>query len=168
MQLTGGRLLETVHKAISDYNLDPGCLEFELGDGAGCLQRPKEVETLQALRKLGVGVTLDHFGTHDFSFAALDSTIVSTFVLHQSLIHDVTENEQHQRIVRAAIAMAEGLDISIAAEGVETSGQLEFLRGANCEAAQGFFISQPMESHKINALLHTESLGGKLVAPHPQ
>ncbi|MFK8052644.1 MAG: putative bifunctional diguanylate cyclase/phosphodiesterase [Woeseiaceae bacterium] len=163
MQLTGGRLISVVEKAISDYQLDPGCIEFELGDGAGSLQRPRELETIQALRKLGVGITLDHFGTHDISFAALDSTVISSFVLHQSLIQDVTENESHQRIVRAAIAMAEGLDIAISAEGVETSGQLDFLRNSNCAVAQGHFISQPMESHKINALLHTESLGGKLV-----
>ncbi|MEL7296203.1 MAG: EAL domain-containing protein [Pseudomonadota bacterium] len=165
LQLTGGRLVEFVTQTIDDYQLDPGCIEFELGDGAGSLQRPRELETLQALRKLGVGITLDHFGTHDISFAALDSTVISSFVLHQSLIQDVTENEKHQRIVRAAIAMADGLDITISAEGVETSDQLEFLRSSNCIAAQGFYISHPMESHKINALLHTESLGGKIVEP---
>lgn len=163
VQLTGGRLVEIVAKALSDYQLDPGCIEFELSDGAGSLQRPSEMDTVKALRKLGVGITLDHFGTHDISFTALDSTVISSFVLHQSLIQDVTSNEAHQRIVRAAIAMAEGLDIAISAEGVETPDQLEFLRNSNCASAQGFYISQPMDSNKINALLHTESLGGKLV-----
>ncbi|MEL7374156.1 MAG: EAL domain-containing protein, partial [Pseudomonadota bacterium] len=163
LQLTGGRLVETVQRAIEDHALDPGCLEFELGDGAASLQRPREVETLKALRKLGVGVTLDHFGTHDISFAALDTTVVTSFVLHQSLIQDVTENEAHQRIVRAAIAMAEGLDVDIAAEGVETQDQLAFLRESRCGGAQGYYISRPMDAEKVNKLLHTESLGGRLL-----
>ncbi|MEM9323016.1 MAG: EAL domain-containing protein [Pseudomonadota bacterium] len=163
LQLTGGRLVETVQRAIEDHTLDPGCLEFELGDGAASLQRPREVETLKALRKFGVGVTLDHFGTHDISFAALDTTVVTSFVLHQSLIQDVTENEAHQRIVRAAIAMAEGLDVDIAAEGVETQDQLAFLRESRCGGAQGYYISRPMDAEKVNKLLHTESLGGRLL-----
>ena len=163
IQLASGRLADVVARAISDHNLDPGCIEFELGDGAASLQRPREVETLKALRKIGVGVSLDHFGTHDISFSALDSTMVSSFVLHQSLIQDVAENEAHQRIVRAAIAMAEGLNIEVAAEGVETADQLDFLRTTNCGVAQGFFISRPMDSAKVSTLLHTESLGGKLL-----
>lgn len=164
LQLEDGRLTAVVEKAIEDYQLDPGCLEFELGDGAESLRRPRSLQTLQALRKLGVGVSLDHFGTHDISFSALDSTMISTFVLHQSLVQDLADNEAHQRIVRAAIAMADGLQIEIAAEGVETHEQLEFLRDNQCTAAQGFFISRPMERQKVDALLHTESLGQKLLS----
>lgn len=166
LQLEDGRLPLVVQRAISDFNLDPGCLEFELGDGADSLRRPRSLETLQALRKLGVGVSLDHFGTHDISFAALDSTMISTFVLHQSLVRDLADNEAHQRIVRAAIAMADGLQIEIAAEGVETQEQLEFLRQHQCVAAQGYFISRPMERQKVESLLHTESLGKKLISNH--
>ncbi|MEL7022347.1 MAG: EAL domain-containing protein [Pseudomonadota bacterium] len=166
LQLEDGRLTEVVANAIGDFGLDPGCLEFELGDGADSLRRPKSLESLQALRALGVGVSLDHFGTHDISFAALDSTMISTFVLHQSLVQDLADNETHQRIVRAAIAMADGLQIEVAAEGVETHDQLEFLRSNQCTAAQGFFISRPMSRQKVDALLHTESLGQKLLSQH--
>ncbi|MEO0576136.1 MAG: EAL domain-containing protein [Pseudomonadota bacterium] len=164
MQLANEQLVPFVEQCIADYHLDPGCLEFELGDGAQCLQRPREIQTLKALRKIGVGIVLDHFGTHDISFSDLDSTVVSAFVLHQSLIQDVTDNEAHQRIVRAAIAMAEGLDIEISAEGVETPEQLDFLRQSRCTSAQGFYISRPMNSEKVSALLHSESLGDRLVA----
>ena len=66
-------------------------------------------------------------------------------------------------IVRAAIAMAEGLDVDIAAEGVETQDQLAFLRESRCGGAQGYYISRPMDAEKVNKLLHTESLGGRLL-----
>jgi diguanylate cyclase (GGDEF)-like protein/PAS domain S-box-containing protein len=166
LQLTAGRLVDTVRQAIHDNNLDPGCLEFELGDGAVSLKRQREIETLKSLRALGVSLSLDHFGTHDISFSSIDNDMVSTFVLHQSLIQDLADNEAHQRIVKAAIAMARGLDIDIAAEGVETLDQLDFLRASDCGSVQGHFISRPMEPEKVGKLLHTESLGDvRLVEP---
>jgi EAL domain-containing protein (putative c-di-GMP-specific phosphodiesterase class I) len=85
-------------------------------------------------------------------------------VLDQSLIADVEENDSHQRIVRAAIAMAQGLDIEVAAEGVETLTQLEFLRSCNCDLAQGFLISKPMQSEKVAAILRSEIAGTRLLA----
>ena len=85
-------------------------------------------------------------------------------MLDQSLIADVEENDSHQRIVRAAIAMAQGLDIEVAAEGVETMTQLEFLRSCNCDLAQGFLISRPMQPEKISAILRSEIAGTRLLA----
>ena len=66
-------------------------------------------------------------------------------------------------IVRAAIAMAQGLDIEVAAEGVETISQLEFLRSCKCDLAQGFLISRPMQPEKVSAILRSEIAGTRLV-----
>ena len=77
---------------------------------------------------------------------------------------DVDENDSHQRIVRAAIAMAQGLDIEVAAEGVETITQLEFLRSCNCDLAQGFLISRPMQPEKVSAILRSEIAGTNLLS----
>jgi len=85
-------------------------------------------------------------------------------VLDQSLIVDVEANNSHQRIVRAAIAMAQGLDIEVAAEGVETMTQLDFLRSCNCDLAQGFLISRPMHPENVSAVLRSEIAGTSLLA----
>jgi EAL domain-containing protein (putative c-di-GMP-specific phosphodiesterase class I) len=127
-------------------------------------KRSIELETLRGLRKLGVRLSLDHFGTRDVSFESLDNGFIDSFVLDQSLISDVEENNSHQRIVRAAIAMAQGLDIEVAAEGVETLTQLEFLRSCNCDLAQGFLISKPMQPEKVAAILRSEIAGTSLLA----
>ncbi len=66
--------------------------------------------------------------------------------------------------MRAAIAMAQGLDIEVAAEGVETVQQLEFLKSCNCDLAQGFLISRPMQPEKISALLRSEIAGMSLLS----
>lgn len=163
-QLIHDRLVSTVAKCLEDSALDPGCIELEIGDGDIVRKRSNELATLRALRKLGVRISLDHFGTRDVSFESLDKGFVDSFVLDQSLISDVEENNSHQRIVRAAIAMAQGLDIEVAAEGVETVTQLEFLKSCKCNLAQGFLISKPMKSEQVSAILRSEIAGTQLLA----
>ena len=163
-QLKQGRLVDAVAKSLADTALDPGCIEFEIGDGNIVKQRSTELETLHGLRKLGVRLSLDHFGTRDVSFSSLDTGVIDSFVLDQSLIQDVEVNGSHQRIVRAAIAMARGLDIEVAADGVETITQLEFLRNCNCDLAQGFLISRPMQVDKVSAILRSEIAGTRLLS----
>jgi diguanylate cyclase (GGDEF)-like protein len=163
-QLMHPRLVDAVAKSLQDTMLDPGCIELEICDGDFPNRRKAEIETLRGLRKLGVRLSLDHFGTRDVSFESLDNGFVDSFVLDQSLIVDIESNNSHQRIVRAAIAMAQGLDIEVAAEGVETITQLDFLRSCNCNLAQGFLISQPMQPEKVSAILRSEIAGTRLLA----
>jgi diguanylate cyclase (GGDEF)-like protein len=163
-QLMHQRLIDTVSESLANTAIDPGCIELEIGDGDIVRKRTTELKTLKALRKLGVRISLDHFGTRDVSFESLDNGFIDSFVLDQSLIADVEENGSHQRIVRAAIAMAQGLDIEVAAEGVETLTQLDFLRSCNCDLAQGFLISRPVQPEKIAAILRSEIAGTRLLA----
>jgi len=163
-QLKQGRLVDAVAKALNDTALDAGCVEFEIDDGDIVRQRSAELETLHGLRALGVRFSLDHFGTRDISFSSLDTGVIDGFILDQSLIQDVEVNGSHQRIVRAAIAMARGLDIEVAAEGVETISQLEFLRSCNCDLAQGFLISRPMHAKKVSSILRSEIAGTRLLS----
>ena len=162
-QLRAGRLVDAVRQALTDTMLDPGCIEFEIGDGVIVRQRSQELETLQGLRKLGLRISLDHFGTTEVSLNALDTGVIDSFVLDQTLIQDVESNDSHQRIVRAAIAMARGLDIEVAADGVETVSQLEFLKNCQCDLAQGFLISRPMKADAIPAVLRSEIAGTRLL-----
>ena len=163
-QLVHRRLVDTVRNLIAETALDPGCIEMEIGDGIIAQNRNTELATLRGLRKLGVRLSLDHFGTRDVSFESLDRGFIDSFVLDQSLIADVESNNSHQRIVRAAIAMAQGLDIEVAAEGVETLSQFEFLQRCNCDLAQGFLISRPVQPEKISAILRSEIAGTHLLS----
>jgi diguanylate cyclase (GGDEF)-like protein len=163
-QLLHDRLIDCVANALANYSLDPGCVEFEIGDGDVVRKRNAEIETLRGLRKLGVRLSLDHFGVADVSFESLDQGFIDSFVLDHSLLVDVTMNSSHQRIIRAAIAMARGLGIEVAAEGVETMSQLEFLKDCRCDLAQGYLISRPMQPDKVSAVLRSEIAGTRLLA----
>jgi diguanylate cyclase (GGDEF)-like protein len=163
-QLMHKRLANVVGKILDDTLLDAGCVELEIGEGEVVRQRSTELETLRSLRRLGVRLSLDRFGTRDVSFASLDSGYIDSFVLDRDLMADIDDNDSHQRIVRAAIAMAQGLDIEVTAEGIETLSQLEFLKAANCDLAQGFLISRPMQPEKVAAILRSEIAGTSLLA----
>lgn len=162
-QLLHGRLVDAVDRALANTALDPGCIEFELSDGDIVGRRSAEHESLEALRRLGVRLSLDNFGTRDISFTSLDTGVIDSFVLDPSLIQDVEINHSHQRIVRAAIAMARGMNIEVAAEGVETMTQLEFLKSCDCDLAQGFLISKPMQAEKVSSILRNEIAGARLM-----
>lgn len=163
-QLMHGKLVEAVTRSLKNTMLDPGCIEFEIGDVDIVSKRSAEIKTLHGLRELGVRLSLDHFGTVDVSFSSLDTGVIDSFVLDPSLIQDVEVNGSHQRIVRAAIAMARGLDIEVAAEGVETITQLEFLRSCRCDLAQGYLISKPMQAEKVSSILRSEIAGTRLLS----
>jgi len=163
-QLVHERLADITKKTLADTMLDPGCVELEIGEGDIVRKRSSELDTLRKLRKLGVRLSLDQFGTRDVSFESLDNGFIDSFVLDRGLVADIMENDSHQRIVRAAIAMAQGLDIEVAAEGVETVSQLEFLKSCNCNLAQGFLISRPMQPEKVAAVLRSEIAGTSLLS----
>ena len=163
-QLAQTRLVDVVGRALENTALDAGCIELEIGDGGVVRERSGEAETIRALRKLGVRLSLHHFGVKDVSFESLDNGFIDSFVLDPSLIVDIDENISHQRIIRAAIAMAQGLDIEVAAEGVETMTQLEFLKSCNCDLAQGYLISRPIQPEKVAVLLRSEIAGTNLLA----
>lgn len=162
-QLRTGRLVETVRESLADTLLDAGCIEFEFADSVIVRQRSTELETLKGLRKLGVRLSIDNFGTTEVSLNALDTGVIDSFVLDHTLIQDIEENDSHQRIVRAAIAMARGLDIEVAADGVETMNQLEYLKHCHCDLAQGYLISRPVKADKIPSILRSEIAGTRLL-----
>ena len=163
-QLKHQHLVEVIDRALRNSALDAGCVELELGEGAVLRGRHGEAETLIGLRKLGVRLSLDRFGMRDVSFGTLEDGFIDSFVLDPSLIADIAENPSHQRIVRAAIAMAQGLDIEVAAECIETERQLDFLKSCNCDLAQGFLISRPVQPEQVAAILRSEIAGAKLMA----
>ena len=163
-QLKHQHLVEVVARALENSALDAGCVELEIGEGAVVRGRSDEAETLRGLRKLGVRLSLDRFGLREVSFDTLEDGFIDSFVLDPSLITDLAENPSHQRIVRAAIAMAQGMDIEVAAEGIETLTQLEFLKSCNCDLAQGYLISRPVQPDQVAALLRSEIAGTKLLA----
>jgi EAL domain-containing protein (putative c-di-GMP-specific phosphodiesterase class I) len=109
--------------------------------------------TMNALREAGIRAAIDDFGTGHSSLAYLTRLPVAALKIDRSFVADALTDSADAAIVRAIIDMAHTLDCTVVAEGVETVGQMVFLRQFGCEQGQGFLFARPMSAAELRALL---------------
>jgi EAL domain-containing protein (putative c-di-GMP-specific phosphodiesterase class I) len=100
-------------------------------------------------------VAVDDFGTGYSSLNYLRKFPVDAIKIDQSFIRQITTAGDDTTIVKAIIGMARGLKLRVIAEGVETLGELAFLRAYRCDEAQGFYFSRPVLPERFAALLRS-------------
>ncbi len=137
VQFERGDILATVTRALLQHRLDARYLELELTESAVMNDPASAATTLQAFRKLGVGLALDDFGTGFSSLAHLKRFPFDSVKIDRSFVIDLTSNPEDAAIATAIIAMAHTLKLKVVAEGVETQGQFNFLRQQSCDEMQG-------------------------------
>ena len=135
---------ETVKKVLEATDLPPHRLEIELTESS-IMQAPDSgLETLIAIKALGVCIAMDDFGTGYSSLSALRRLPVDTLKIDRSFVDGVIDNRDDAVIVSMIIAMARILHLKVTAEGVETEEQLGFLHEQGCDTIQGYYISRPV------------------------
>ncbi len=152
-QFRRGRLEKAVVQALEDAALAPTHLGIEITESAFIEDLDETNAILMELSQLGVVISVDDFGTGYSSLGYLKRLHPSTLKIDRSFIHDVTTNPDAVAITEAIIGMAHSLQMTVIAEGVETSDQLEFLRGKGCQMMQGFLFSPPLLARDFTELL---------------
>jgi EAL domain-containing protein (putative c-di-GMP-specific phosphodiesterase class I) len=99
---------------------------------------------LQQLRGLGVGISIDDFGTRYSTLAYVKHFPVDRLKIDQCFVRDIASNPSDAAIVRAIVSLGHSLDLEIVAEGVETMQQATMLRAEGCDEVQGFYFGGPM------------------------
>ena len=130
-----------------------GAMEFEITESVFMNNEQATIGALKALRENGVRLTIDDFGTGYSSLAYLNRFRVDTIKIDRSFVQDTTSSRDAATLVEAIIAMAHALNLTIIAEGVETSEQLMLLRELGCDMIQGYVFSPPLPADEITALL---------------
>src|SRR5437763_15785879 len=129
------------------------------------MQSPEtSIKTLYELKKLGLRISLDDFGTGHSSRSYLKRFPVATLKIDQSLVRDINNDPDTAAIVTAIIAMGHSLRLKVIAEGVEFSEQANFLKRCGCDQMQGFLIHEPVAASDFGSLLDPEDPGSKLEA----
>jgi len=113
------------------------------------------IQTLTAVRELGVRVAIDDFGVGYSSLRYLAQLPIDTLKIDQSFVSMVTESPNNLAIVSAIIVLAHGLNLDVVAEGVETEEQSKFLRLLRCDQMQGFLFSRPVAKDAIERILRS-------------
>ena len=152
-QFKDPQLVQMVTDTLAQTGLRAGLLELEITEGALMEDSVATMATLNAFRDHGVQIALDDFGTGYSSLSYLKRMPLSSLKIDQSFVAGLPADTENLAIVRAILAMASSLGLSVTAEGVETLAQAQCLRDLNCDFLQGFFFSQGIASTEIPALL---------------
>ena len=147
-QFVAGNFVSTIERLLRRHGLPPDALELELTENmlqTGAIT----VETLHALRELGVATALDDFGTGFSSLTSLEQLPLSRVKLDRRLIAEVDHNPRAAAIARSIIVLCRNLGLAITTEGVERHEQLDFLASCGDVSVQGYLVSRPMEGRAV-------------------
>jgi EAL domain-containing protein (putative c-di-GMP-specific phosphodiesterase class I) len=145
--------LENVFAVLKTSGLDPEYLELELTESVLMENAESAAAVLQTLKNAGVRIALDDFGTGYSSLSYLRQFPIDILKVDQSFVHEITADPDGAPIVSAIISMGKGLKHRVIAEGVETRGQLAFLRAKGCSEGQGYYFGHPVVAAQFAKLL---------------
>ncbi len=142
-------LLRRFEEALSQHGVDARHLTCEITESVAMDDASATERTLQRLAGLGLSLSIDDFGTGYSSLAYLRRLPVSQLKIDRSFIQDLETSADARAIVNAVIELAHALGLQVVAEGVETEGQAEVLRGKRCDKLQGFLFARPMPAEDL-------------------
>jgi len=142
-----------VRRALHNSQLTPNWLELEVTETIVLRNADTIVGVMRDLNALGVTQALDDFGTGYSSLSYLQRLPVQRLKIDRSFVANVTSSPNDAAIVRAVVGMAHSMGLKVIAEGVETEGQLGYLRGLACDEMQGYYFSPPLSADDFVALL---------------
>lgn len=160
LQLTDGKLGGIVAAALRESGLTPDGLIVEITESVMMGDVESNLSVLGGLRDLGVKLSVDDFGTGYSSLGYLKRLPISELKIDKSFVDDVPGASEDVAIVRAIMALAHALELTVTAEGVETERQLEFLTSINCDLIQGYLYSKPLPLAEFESYLRTQSVSG--------
>lgn len=138
------KMTETIFRIIFNANVDTSLLELELTESAMMHDPEYAQRCLRELNQLGISFALDDFGTGFSSLSNLQHLPISLVKIDKSFVQELGHSADAEHIIRAIISLSHSLQMSVVAEGVETLGQLEFLRQSHCDEVQGYYYARPM------------------------
>jgi len=157
MQFTQLNLAQTVEQALKDNNLSPELLEIEITESVILKDKEEVRKNLAALKQMGVLTTIDDFGTGYSSITYLRQMPLDCLKIDKSFIKDLASDEatakKTKNLMKAFVALARNLNLTLVAEGIENTDQREFVSTIGCEIGQGFLFSPPLPAREITAVL---------------
>lgn len=157
-QLGKQDLIGLVAEVLRDTGLDPHCLELEITESLLMEDIASNSRLLNELKTSvgGLQVAIDDFGTGYSSLYYLKTLPIDVLKIDQSFIRDVTTDPDDATITTAIINLAHNIGLKVIAEGIETEGQLAYLREKVCDEGQGCYFSRPLPAEEFTELLEKE------------
>ena len=148
-----------VTNLIEEADISPASLKLEITENIVMADVEDTIAKMEELRGLGVVFSIDDFGTGYSSLAYLKKLPLSQIKIDRSFVQDITHDANDATIVETIISMARHMNLDVLAEGVETAGQLSFLKQMGCYAYQGYYFSQPLPAEEFEKILKENRQG---------
>ncbi len=157
VQFRHADLPSLVTRILDEEGLPPEYLELELTEGVAMHDPQGAIATMNNLHQRGVRMSIDDFGTGYSSLSHLKKFKIYKLKIDQSFVRDICTDPEDRAIVGAIIHMAKSLGLQTIAEGVETVGQLAYLREQGCDEMQGYYTSRPLAPAQFAAFVQAQS-----------
>jgi diguanylate cyclase (GGDEF)-like protein/PAS domain S-box-containing protein len=152
------KLMDDIIRTLRETELDPSSLKLEITESVAMGDLDVALSTLQQLKRLGIHLAIDDFGTGYSSLSYLKRFPIDTLKIDRVFIDGLGQDPEDTAIVRATIAFAKTLNLTVTAEGIETAEQLAELRMLGCDQGQGFYFARPMPAAELEVILAARSI----------
>lgn len=158
-QFKKDNFVESVEQVLAETKMNPGLLELELKESM-LIGKTNEIQKkMNELRNMGIHLVIDDFGTGYASLSYLRQFPFEKVKIDRSVIQSMKERPEDAAIVEAIINLSKSMNLQVVAEGVETFGQLDFLRTHASDQVQGYIFHKPLDEHLCMRLLQKRSAG---------
>jgi len=152
-QFTHSNFLKMVSKVLAETTLEPHFLEIEITESLLVNDTQEINAILHKLKGMNIKIAIDDFGTGYSSLSRLKEMPIDCLKIDRSFVNGIHGVTSDQSIISAIIAMAEAMGLRVIAEGVETVGQVDFLREKQCQEVQGYLFSRPLSTQQAETFL---------------
>jgi diguanylate cyclase (GGDEF)-like protein len=136
-------LIDKIRGALKETKLPPEFLELELTESCLMTDPVQASALLREIREVGVRIAIDDFGTGYSSLTYLHEFPLNALKIDKNFVQSVESNDRGGPISKMIIGLGKNLGLEVIAEGVETEGQLEYMREHGCDVAQGYLYARP-------------------------
>ncbi len=161
-QVADEKAVEKVEAVMKELTFDAQHLHLEISESTLMRDAPAGLTLLHRLNDLGVTLSMDNFGTGYSSLSYLNRFPIDAIKIDRSFIQDTPNDAEAVAITRTIIAMGHALNLKVVAAGVESAGQVNFLRRARCDILQGYRFSQGVSAEEFSKLLVENQKTGSL------
>jgi diguanylate cyclase (GGDEF)-like protein len=145
--------IEQIMLLLEENSIPVSAIRFEITEGALMRDDEKALKFMLQIKKKGFLIALDDFGTGYSSLKYLKEFPINIIKVDKSFVDDIGKNKNNEAIILTTLSMAEQLNMSCVAEGIETAEQLAFFREHSCAHLQGYYFSKPVPGEQVKALL---------------
>jgi len=160
VQLESGNFVHNFVQILQQYGLNASIFELEVTEQGLLKGQADAVKTLRQLREVGVSIAIDDFGRGYSSLSSLQNFPVNTLKIDRSFVREIEEKLPSVRMVDAIAMMAKGLNLHMAAEGVENLLQLDYLRKLGCSEVQGYLYGKALPAQETLDILSAQPAEG--------